>query len=254
MSDSARFALHRPEFLDALVRGEEKICALLEGAAFTLGCRPNTMKIEHRFSSTTPRRDGPVNTTAARWPQSSSLSSFPVTCLRSKACSSTRHTDAGHVASRDRGGENRLLRLHAAYVKDSDIATRCIWQVLEEERRLHSWVRLGPGQRRGAPGPSVVDFPAAPGAVGTIPKDIRLTYPMPLNTKSNWPIIWDLRPVHVNRRAQQAFARPGSSRLRHGHVDIADLERLAEWRLRLLDGYSAVARLTEATQNSDTHP
>jgi CRP-like cAMP-binding protein len=36
--------------------------------------------------------------------------------------------------------------LLAACNADSDIATRCTWQILEEERRLHSWVTsLGVG-------------------------------------------------------------------------------------------------------------
>jgi hypothetical protein len=33
MSDSARFSLHRPKFLTALLRGEEKIIALMSGSA-----------------------------------------------------------------------------------------------------------------------------------------------------------------------------------------------------------------------------
>jgi CRP/FNR family transcriptional regulator len=36
MSDSARFALHRPEFLGALVRGEEKIAALVKESSVTV--------------------------------------------------------------------------------------------------------------------------------------------------------------------------------------------------------------------------
>src|ERR1700742_507858 len=51
MSDSARFALHRPEFLGPLLRGEEKIAALLKGSTFKL--RPGELLIEagseHRF-------------------------------------------------------------------------------------------------------------------------------------------------------------------------------------------------------------
>jgi hypothetical protein len=34
---SARFALHRPEFLEALMRGEEKIAAITQGGTFKLG-------------------------------------------------------------------------------------------------------------------------------------------------------------------------------------------------------------------------
>src|SRR5882762_6494768 len=36
MMDSAKFALHRPEFLDPLMRGEEKIASIMRGSAFEL--------------------------------------------------------------------------------------------------------------------------------------------------------------------------------------------------------------------------
>jgi hypothetical protein len=51
MSDSARFALHRPEFLTSLVRGEEKIAGLLNGSSFALGANQTLIEAdtEHGF-------------------------------------------------------------------------------------------------------------------------------------------------------------------------------------------------------------
>jgi CRP/FNR family transcriptional regulator, anaerobic regulatory protein len=49
--------------------------------------------------------------------------------------------------------------LFDAYAKDSDVATRCIWQVMEEERRLHSWVvGLGRGSAEERLALLLIDF------------------------------------------------------------------------------------------------
>src|SRR5689334_22548370 len=44
MPDSAKFALHRPEFLAPLMRGEDKIASVMRGGSFTL--RPGATLIE----------------------------------------------------------------------------------------------------------------------------------------------------------------------------------------------------------------
>jgi CRP/FNR family transcriptional regulator len=52
----------------------------------------------------------------------------------------TRHPDAVMAISNVVAERMHFKTLHDVYVKDSDVASRCIWQVMEEERRLHRWV------------------------------------------------------------------------------------------------------------------
>src|ERR1700690_2516440 len=51
MSDSARFALHRPEFLGALMRGEDKIAALGRESSITVPARATLVQAntDHQF-------------------------------------------------------------------------------------------------------------------------------------------------------------------------------------------------------------
>jgi CRP/FNR family transcriptional regulator len=255
MSDSARFALHRPEFLDALVRGEEKICALLKGSAFALGADEVLIEAdaEHRFVYRLLEGWACRTRLLPDGRNQFILVFLPGDLFAVKSMFITRHTDAVMslspiVAERIDYGD-----LHAAYVKDSDIATRCIWQVMEEERRLHSWVTgLGQGSAEERLALLLVDFRGRLVLSGTIPKD-SLTYPMPL-TQSQLADHLGLTPVHVNR-VLKSFREAGIVTVRHGHVDIADLDRLAERASALLDGYERGRSAYEGDrQNADIHP
>src|SRR3984893_2888170 len=91
-----------------------------------------------------------------------------------------RHPDSVQAISGIVAERAHYKTFYEAYVKDSDIATRCIWQVMEEERRLHSWVTgLGQGSAEERLALLLVDFRGRLVLSGTIPKD-SLTYPMPL--------------------------------------------------------------------------
>jgi CRP-like cAMP-binding protein len=57
-----------------------------------------------------------------------------------------RHPDAVEALSRVVVERIDQATLRAAYEADPDVALRCTWQVVEEERRLHNWVvSLGRG-------------------------------------------------------------------------------------------------------------
>jgi len=146
---------------DALVRGEEKICALLEGSA--LRWVPTQILIEtdteHRFVLPTPRGWACRTRLLPDGRNQFILVFLPGDLFAVKSLFITRHTDAVMSLSPIVAERIDYCDLHAAYVKDSDIATRCIWQVLEEERRLHSWVTgCGPGQREERLALLLVDF------------------------------------------------------------------------------------------------
>jgi CRP/FNR family transcriptional regulator, anaerobic regulatory protein len=237
MSDSARFALHRPEFLDALVRGEEKIGTLLAGSSFALG--PNQVLIEagteHRFIYRLLEGWACRTRLLPDGRNQFILIFLPGDLFAVKSMFVTRHMDAVMSVSAIVAERIDYRQLYDAYSKDSEIATRCIWQVMEEERRLHSWVTgLGQGSAEERLALLLIDFRGRLVLSGTIPKD-SLTYPMPL-TQSQLADHLGLTAVHVNR-VLKAFREAGIVTVREGCVDITDLDRLTQRAAPLLDVY-----------------
>jgi len=112
MSDSARFALHRPEFLDALVRGEEKICALLKGSAFALGADEILIEAdaEHRFVYRLLEGWACRTRLLPDGRNQFILVFLPGDLFAVKSMFITRHTDAIMSLLADRRGADRLRR------------------------------------------------------------------------------------------------------------------------------------------------
>ena len=235
MSDSARFALHRPEFLDALVRGESKIAALMKGSARTLVAGTTLIEAhtEHPFvyrlikgwaCRTRSLPDGRAQCI---------LIFLPGDLFAVKSMFVTRHPDAVMLLSDSVTERLDYRELHAAYVADSDIASRCLWQVLEEERRLHSWVvGLGQGSSEERLALLLIDFHGRLVLSGSIPPEA-LTFNMPL-TQAQLADHLGITPVHVNR-VLKSFRESGIVTVREGRVSIGSLEALARRANALLD-------------------
>jgi CRP/FNR family transcriptional regulator, anaerobic regulatory protein len=235
MPDSARFALHRPEFLDALVRGEEKIGSLLRGSSFALGPDQTLIEAdtEHRFVYRMLEGWACRTRQLCDGRNQFILIFLPGDLFAVKSMFVTRHTDAVMSLSALVAERIDYRELHEAYIKDSDIATRCIWQVMEEERRLHSWViSLGQGSAEERLALLLIDFRGRLVLSGTIPEG-SLTYPMPL-TQSQLADHLGITPVHVNR-VLKTYREAGIVTVRDGCVSIADLDALAQHASSLLD-------------------
>jgi CRP/FNR family transcriptional regulator len=237
MADSARFALHRPEFLRPLVEGEEKIGELLKDSTFTLHAGEVLIEAgsEHRF----------VYRLLAGWACRSRLLAdgrnqfilvfLPGDMFAVKSMFITHHPDAVIAISDIVAQRIDYRELHEAYSQDSDIATRCIWQVIEEERRLHSWVTgLGQGSAEERLALLLVDFRGRLILSGTIPPD-SLSYEMPL-TQVQLADHLGITPVHVNR-VLRVFREAGLATVREGMVFIDNLDGLTQRGASLLDPY-----------------
>src|SRR6185295_17185411 len=89
-------------------------------------------------------------------------------------------------------------KLTSAYAADADIATRCTWQVIEEERRLHSWVTgLGAGDAEERLALLLTDFRGRLAlAQGAGPNLLTFTMPM---TQEQIGDHLGISHVHVNR-------------------------------------------------------
>jgi CRP/FNR family transcriptional regulator len=145
----------------------------------------------------------------------------------------TRHPDAVVALSPMVLERIHYQVLHDAYVKDGDVASRCIWQVMEEERRLHSWVTgLGQGSADERLAMLLIDFRGRLIASKTIATG-SLAYEMPL-TQSQIADHLGITAVHVNR-VLKGFREAGIVTVRDGVVTITDLAELARIASALLD-------------------
>jgi CRP/FNR family transcriptional regulator, anaerobic regulatory protein len=112
---------------------------------------------------------------------------------------------------------------------------RCVWQVVEEERRLHSWVAaLGQGSAEERLALLFLDFRGRLILSKTIAPE-SLTYRMPL-THVQLAEHLGITAVHVSRVLKE-FRDRGMVRLRGGRVTIANLNRLTRRASTLLDVY-----------------
>ena len=237
MSDSAGYALHRPEFLDALVRGEEKIAALTKGNDYRIRSGETLIEAGHEHQYVYRLLQG--------WTGRSRLLPdgrrqfilvfLPGDLFAVKSMFMNRHVD-GVLALSDAHLERIHYRdLHDAYVKDGDIASRCIWQVMEEERRLHSWVTgLGQGSADERLALLLIDFRGRLISSKMIGADAT-SYEMPL-TQSQLAEHIGTTAVHVNR-VLKSFRETGVVTVRDGQVTIGNLPELARRASALLDYY-----------------
>jgi CRP-like cAMP-binding protein len=237
MSDSARFALHRPELQEPLVRGEQKILNLMRGsaqpaAAGQILIEANT---EHQYVYRLVSGWASRIRTLADGRDQCILVFLPGDLFAVKSMFVTRHTDDVVILADSVIERVHYRDLHRAYLEDGDIATRCIWQVVEEERRLHNWVvGLGLGSADERLALLLIDFHGRLALSRTIAPDA-LSFEMPL-TQAQLADHLGITSIHVNRVLRN-FREQGMVTVRDGTVTINDLERLTACAYALLDRY-----------------
>jgi CRP-like cAMP-binding protein len=237
MTDSARFALHRPEYGEALLRGEDKIIALMKGSArespagqILIEANTDHTYVYRLVSGWACR----IRTLLDARDQCI-LVFLPGDLFAVKSMFVKRHFDDVVILSDAVVERIHYRDLHRAFQVDPDVATRCIWQVVEEERRLHSWVAgLGLGSADERLALLLIDFRGRLALSRTIPADT-LCYEMPL-TQIQLADHLGITAVHVNR-VLKTFREGGIASVRDGFVTILDLERLTRIAFPLLDPY-----------------
>jgi CRP/FNR family transcriptional regulator, anaerobic regulatory protein len=106
--------------------------------------------------------------------------------------------------------------------EDSDVATRVIWQVLEDERRLHNWVvGLGRGSADERMAAMLLDFHGRLQRLDLV-KDGSFRLPM---TQQQLGDYLGITPVHVNR-VLKSFRDDGLVALERGTATLRDLAGL----------------------------
>lgn len=237
MSDSARFAMHRPELHEALMRGEAKIIALMQDSAqpFRAGHVLIPGGFDHEYVYRL-RTGWACRTRQIEDGRDQSILMFlPGDLFAVKSMFVTRHPDAVQVLSPSIIESLSYRILYKAFQEDADVANRCIWQVVEEERRLHNWVvGLGQGNAEERLAMLFVDFHGRLARSGTIDPEA-LRFPMPL-TQVQLADHLGLTPVHVNR-VLRVFREKEIASIREGEVVIDDLDKLAALAYPLLDPF-----------------
>jgi CRP-like cAMP-binding protein len=237
MSDSARFALHRPEFVDALVRGEDKIEALMQGSAFRIDPGETLIEANSEHSFVYRLLEGWVCRSRLLEDGRSQfiLVFLPGDLFAVKSMFMRRHPDSVVALSKAITERIDYRLLHSAYVQDGDVASRCIWQVMEEERRLHSWiVGLGQGSAEERMALLIIGFRGRLVLSGVLPEESSV-FEMPL-TQQQLAAHLGITPVHVNRVLKLLRER-NIVTVREGRVSIHDLAALRQCASALLDSY-----------------
>ena len=237
MTDSARYALHRPELGPSLAAGEQKIRALLEGSAENY--REDRILIEagtdHPYvyrmikgwaGRTRTLPDGRIQCI---------LMFLPGDLFAVKSMFVMKHPDEVRVLADSLIERIDCHRLYQAFGRDGDVAARCAWQIVEEERRLHNWVvSLGQGVAEERLAMLLVDFHGRLVMSGVIAPDA-LTYEMPL-TQTQIADYLGITPIHVNR-VLRVFRESQVALVRNREVQILNVEKLAQIADPLLDPY-----------------
>jgi CRP-like cAMP-binding protein len=237
MSDAARFALHRPELFDSLVEGERKVRKLLDGSAQKMLAGQVLIKgdTEHSFVYRLVSGWACRTRRLADGRDQFILIFLPGDLFAVKSMFVTRHTDDVMILSDAIVEKIHQKELHRAYLADADVAMRCTWQVVEEERRLHNWVvSLGQGSADERLAALLIDFRGRLALSRTIQPD-DMTFAMPL-TQSQLADHIGITPIHVNR-VLKVFRESGIVTIRDGTVAIHDMQRLAKLAYPLLDAY-----------------
>jgi CRP/FNR family transcriptional regulator, anaerobic regulatory protein len=254
MSDSARFALHRPGLRESLEAGERKIAALMKGrarqySASRILIEANT---EHEYVYRLLRGWACRIRTLRDGRDQCILIFLPGDLFAVKSMFVARHPDTVRLLAPAVVERIHYQELLQAYGEDTDVAHRCIWQVIEEERRLHNWVvGLGQGSAEERLAMLLVDLHGRLALSGTIEANA-LTFEMPL-TQVQLADHLGITAIHVNR-VLRGFRENDIVVVRDGTVSIRDLDGLMRIAGPLLDPYErttpeyrGVARANRAT-------
>lgn len=131
-------------------------------------------------------------------------------------------------------------QLYEAYLRDGDIAARCTWQVVEEERRLHSWVvGLGQGTAEERVARLLIDLRGRLARSGQGIAPDGLDFEMPLKQKDIASHL-GLTPIYVNR-VLKAIRGDRIATVKSGRVTIHNLGKLVDLARPLLDPYEISA-------------
>lgn len=237
MPNAERFALHRPELLPALQRGDRKIISLMSSDRRSIPAGRTLVEgdAEHPFVYRLVQGwTGRVRTLPDGRNQYI-LIFLPGDLFAVKSMFVNRHPDSIVTLSDAVVEQIDHRKLRDICDSDPDVSMRCAWQIVEEERRLHSWiVSLGRGSAEERLAMLIAELHGRLVVSGTIARDAREFY-LPM-TQSQLGDYLGLSAVHINR-VLKAIRDNGIATFRNQRMVIHDLDALGRVADPLRDFY-----------------
>ena len=226
-----RFVTLRPEVAAVLDRGDEKMNALLSGSGRSLPAGHSLIRAgcEHEYIYRLRSGWACRNRSIADGRDQIILIFVPGDLFAVKSLFLTRHPDSVQTLSAAIVERVHHTQLREAYARDPDISNRCTWQVIEEERRLHSWIfSLGQASAEERLAMLVMDLRGRLALADAIsPQDSSFEFPL---TQVQIAEYLGITPVHANRIVK-AFRERKIVVFQGGRAiiqDFAELRRIAQ--------------------------
>lgn len=251
MADSARYALHRPEMTESLDRGDQKLVRAFHGSASRHRANEVLIKAncDHPFVYRMIQGWACRTRSLPDGRDQCILIFLPGDLFAVKSMFVERHPDDVRTLSECLIERLHYRELYRLYRNDPDIANRCIWQVIEEERRLHNWVvGLGQGSADERMAMLLLDFHSRLQGSGVIAEGA-LQFQMPL-TQQQLADHLGLTSIHVNR-VLKSFREREIVVVREGMVRILHFENLRRIALPLLDLHERKAMAGTARETAE---
>ena len=237
MGDSSAFGLHRPEYAEPLNRGEAAIAQLMRTQGQTLNFVPGEVIVEGGETHERVYRltQGWVSRvrTLADGRQQGIVVFLPGDLFAVKALYFTRQPDAILASTAVVAQAIGYRALGEAAQRDPDISLRLVWQLMEDERRLHNHVvMLGKGSARERLAALLVDLRGRLVLSGALAAGAqRFSTPF---TQEELGDLVGLSTIHVNRVLRE-LREAGVATVRRGRVQIDNPEALGRLALPMLD-------------------
>jgi CRP/FNR family transcriptional regulator, anaerobic regulatory protein len=238
MPDAAGSAHQRPELAETLIRGDEKIAGIMGAAdarTFPAGETIIEGSSEHAFDYRL-RQGWAGRVRGLPDGRNQFIMIFlPNDLFAVKSMFLAVHPDAVTALSDVVVERINHRELREACDADRDVATRCTWQLIEEERRLHNWVTgLGAGSAEERMAHLLLDFHGRLVRSGQIAPEAG-EYDLPM-TQEQLGDHLGISTVHVNR-VLKGLRENGIATMRARRVRIGDMPALARIAFPLQDPF-----------------
>jgi CRP/FNR family transcriptional regulator len=244
------FVLHRPELTENLERGDEKLRRLMAAQTRTIaaGTAFVVQEAEHPFIYRLQSGWAARVRTLPDGRKQAILTFLPDDLFAVKSLFVASHGDAIEALSDIAVEFIDHRKLREAYEADPDIAMRCNWQVVEEERRLHNWiVGLGQGSADERMAGVLLEWQQRLARSKQIAPDAS-EYSMPM-TQEFLGTLLGITTVHVSRVLRK-FREEGLAAIRGGKVQLLNMPALERIASPMRDDFErAEAREAHSSDN-----
>lgn len=238
---SDTYALHRPDLLPALARGDREIDQTMDRSPRRFRARQELAVQGDSLAHVYRLQEGWCARVRALPDGRAQIITvaLPGDLVGVKGMFLSEQVDAIFALSDVTVLAVEQARLREAMRADPDVATRIGFQLVDDERRLHNRVvRLGQGNAGERVAAMLVSLRARLVRAKLLPVDER-SFRLPM-TQVQIADFLGLTPVHVNRVFRR-LREEGLARIGSGIVDLLDLDRLGRLASPVQDAFERAA-------------